>query len=265
MPAPGRPRVPSRAVTERVLPPPRRFADERRRKAPTRIARMFDAIAPTYDLLNHVLSANVDARWRRRVVALLELRGTERALDVCTGTGDLALALLEGGAREVEGCDLAEAMLDRAEEKAKGRVRFRVGDAERLPYPDAAFDVVTIGFGARNLQHLDTGLREMCRVLAPGGRLAILEFSRPPNLLVRSVYETYSTIVLPLVGNLVSGGSDNAYTYLPRSVQAFPTTGELANRLCAAGFAQVGVTLLTLGIAAIHLASKAAGSDAERA
>jgi demethylmenaquinone methyltransferase/2-methoxy-6-polyprenyl-1,4-benzoquinol methylase len=217
---------------------------------------MFDRIAPTYDLLNHLLSANVDHRWRRRAVGLLELQGEEHILDVCTGTGDLAVALLDGGAREVQGCDFSPEMIRLAREKAGDRIHFEVADALDLPYASESFDVATVAFGVRNYEDLDQGLRELARVIRPGGRLLILEFSRPPNPLIRGFYETYSMLVLPLIGNLVSGGADNAYAYLPRSVQAFPSAEALSDRLKKAGFASVAVHPLTGGIAAIHLATR---------
>ncbi|MHC5009390.1 MAG: bifunctional demethylmenaquinone methyltransferase/2-methoxy-6-polyprenyl-1,4-benzoquinol methylase UbiE [Planctomycetota bacterium] len=233
-----------------------RFDDQASRKRGSRISRMFDRIAPTYDLLNHLLSANVDRRWRDQVVRRLDLRGTEAVLDACTGTGDLAIALHAGGAGSVVGCDFAPAMIERAREKAGASIPFQVADTTALPFDDGAFDIATIAFGARNLEDLDGGLRELHRVLKPGGRLAVLEFSRPPNPIFRGVYNVYFMLVLPLIGNLVSGGADNAYAYLPRSVQAFPGPGALSDRMLAAGFASVDVHPLTMGIACIHLASR---------
>jgi demethylmenaquinone methyltransferase / 2-methoxy-6-polyprenyl-1,4-benzoquinol methylase len=235
-----------------------RFDDESRRKEGRRISRMFDRIAPTYDLLNHLLSANVDAAWRRRTVSRLALTGRERCLDACTGTGDLALALSSGGAGEVVGSDFAPQMVAIAEKKAAGRARFLVADTTRLPFRDGEFDVATVGFGVRNLEDLDAGLRELHRVLKPGGRLAILEFSRPTNPVFRAVYHLYFLLVLPLVGNLVSGGAENAYAYLPRSVMTFPGPDALSDRLRRAGFGTVGHEALTMGIAHLHLATKAA-------
>lgn len=238
-----------------MAPSPVRFDDEHRRKRGPRVARMFNRIAPTYDLLNHLLSANIDVRWRRRTVAALRLTGTERCLDACTGTGDLALALLDGGAREVVGSDFAEEMLEIARRKAGERATFRQADTTSLPFASASFDVATVGFGVRNLEDLDAGLRELRRVLRPGGRLAVLEFSRPPNLLVRAAYDFYFRLLLPLVGNLVSGGAENAYSYLPRSVMTFPAPDALAQRLRAAGFDEVRYEALTLGIAHLHVAT----------
>lgn len=236
--------------------PALRFDDEAARKRGRRIARMFDRIVPTYDLLNHLLSVNLDTRWRRRAARLLDLRGSERVLDACCGTGDLALAVAREGAGEVVGTDFASAMIERARQKAGDRIRFEVADTTRLPFDDACFDAATIGFGVRNLEDMDGGFREIHRVLRPGGRFLVLEFSRPSNPWFRAIYHAYFMVVLPLIGNLVSGGSDNAYTYLPRSVMAFPGPGALAGRLETAGFRRVDVTRLTGGIACIHLATK---------
>jgi demethylmenaquinone methyltransferase/2-methoxy-6-polyprenyl-1,4-benzoquinol methylase len=236
--------------------PPRRFDDERRQKASGRIARMFGRVAPTYDLLNHVLSANVDRRWRRRAVRLLRLTGGERVLDACTGTGDLAIALRDGGAGEVVGCDFAPEMIEHARAKAGTRegIRFEVADVLALPHADDTFDAATVAFGVRNFEDLERGLAELRRVIRPDGRLLVLEFSRPPNPLVRVAYEVYAMVVLPLVGNLVSGGAENAYAYLPRSVQTFPAPDALARTLEDVGFARTQIHPLTLGIATIHLA-----------
>jgi demethylmenaquinone methyltransferase/2-methoxy-6-polyprenyl-1,4-benzoquinol methylase len=233
-----------------------RFADEQTRKRGSRIARMFDRIAPTYDVLNRLLSGRSDVRWRRRAVDLLALTGKESVLDACTGTGDLALALLDGGAAEVVGTDFAPEMVRRAEAKARGRARFLVADTTRLPFGDGSFDAATVAFGVRNLEDLDGGLRDLVRVLRPGGRLLVLEFSVPANPLFRAAYLVYFMIVLPLIGNLVSGGADNAYAYLPRSVMAFPSPADLARRMERAGLADVTVQRLTGGIACIHVGRK---------
>ena len=232
-----------------------RFDDETARKKGARISRMFDRIAPTYDLLNHALSLNVDKAWRKQAVAALHLTGAERCLDACTGTGDLAMALVAGGARDVTGSDFAPEMVERARVKAPG-VRFLVADTTHLPFADAEFDVATVGFGVRNLEDLDAGLRELCRVLKPGGRLAVLEFSRPRNPVFRSIYLAYFMMVMPMIGNLVSGGAENAYAYLPRSVMSFPGPDELSARLRRAGFTTVEATPLTMGIAWLHVATK---------
>jgi len=241
------------------VPSPARFDDETARKRGRRISRMFDRIAPTYDLLNHLLSANTDVRWRKQAAGLLHLDGSERLLDLCCGTGDLAMAMRAGGAGEVVGTDFAPEMVRLAREKAGADIHFQVADTTKLPFDEASFDVASVGFGARNLEDLDGGFREACRVLKPGGRFLVLEFSRPPNPIFRAIYHTYFMIVLPMIGNLVSGGGgDNAYTYLPRSVMGFPGPEALAQRLKQAGFATVDVTTLTGGIACIHLATKPA-------
>ncbi len=235
-----------------------RFGDEDQRKRGRRVSRMFDRIAPTYDVLNHLLSANIDARWRTRAVAALGLTGRERVLDACTGTGDLARALLEGGAGEVDATDFAPEMLRRADAKTSGRARLQVADTTALPFASGTFDAATVGFGVRNLERLDQGLAELCRVLKPGGTLCVLEFSRPSNPLFRGLFNIYFMLILPVVGNLVSGGADNAYAYLPRSVLAFPGPEGLKQRLQRAGFGEVAWQPLSLGIACIHLARKPA-------
>lgn len=233
-----------------------RFDDESTRKRGRRVSRMFDRIAPTYDALNHLLSANIDARWRRQAVAALRLTGRERVLDACTGTGDLAKALLDGGAGSVDATDFAPEMLKRAEAKTGGRARLQVADTTALPFETGTFDAATVGFGVRNLERLDQGLAELCRVLKPGGTLCVLEFSRPKNPVFRGVFNVYFMLILPLIGNLASGGADNAYTYLPRSVLAFPGPEAFAGRLKQAGFGEVSIQPLTFGIAALHVATK---------
>ncbi len=215
---------------------------------------MFDRIAPTYDLLNHLLSLNIDTRWRKQAVKMLNLTGSERVLDACCGTGDLAVALMQGGAGTVAGTDFSPEMIRLANEKAGETISFQVADTLELPFDDQTFDVATVGFGARNLEDLDAGFRSLHRVLKPGGRMLILEFNRPKNPIVRTVYGLYFMLVLPMIGNIVSGGADNAYAYLPRSVMAFPSPEVLAERMKAAGFSSVNIKPLTFGIAYVHLA-----------
>ena len=223
---------------------------------------IFSEIAPRYDLLNHVLSLNIDRRWRRKAVDRL---GWERAaegtyLDACAGTFDLALELGEraGFRGEVVASDFARPMLVEGLPKIDGRAVAPVcGDTQQLPFPDEVFSGATVGFGVRNLSDLPAGFREFHRTLKPGGRLVILEFTVPPNPIVRQGYMLYFNRILPLVGRIVSG-HPWAYTYLPESVKEFPGPEDLGRLLEEAGFARVDWTLLTFGIAAIHVAEKAA-------
>jgi demethylmenaquinone methyltransferase/2-methoxy-6-polyprenyl-1,4-benzoquinol methylase len=218
------------------------------RKDPATIQAMFGRITPTYDCLNHLLSLNADKRWRRRTVALARPRGP--VLDVCTGTGDLAAAFAAAG-HPVVGVDFCGPMLRRGRDKKEcARVAFARGDALRLPFPDGAFDVVSVGFGIRNVADLDAGLRELARVARPGGRVAVLEFTPPRGRLVRF----YVRRVVPLLGNLVS--RTRAYTYLNRSVEEWAPPQELAERMRRAGCAAVEVVPLLFGIAAVHLGTK---------
>ena len=197
------------------------------------VRQMFGAIAPRYDLLNHLLSFNIDQRWRRRTVAVLQpilARPDARVLDLCCGTGDLTLELARAAQARVWGSDFCHPMLVRAGEK--GVPRLFEGDALRLPLPDNSFDLVTAAFGFRNLANYRDGLTELHRILRPGGTLAILEFSTPPNPLVRTGYAFYSRYILPFLGGLLSG-SRSAYQYLPESVRKFPSAPQLAERPAA--------------------------------
>lgn len=220
------------------------------------VQRIFSEIAPRYDLLNHVLSLNIDRRWRRKAVDHLdwvrEPRGT--FLDACAGTYDLALELTarEAFRGRVVASDFAQPMLVQGAGKVQGEpVSAVCGDSLRLPFPDGFFAGATVGFGVRNLAELGRGLAELHRVLAPGARLVVLEFTTPPNPLVRAGYHFYFHRVLPLVGRIVSG-HPWAYTYLPNSVREFPGPRELEEMFSEAGFRQTGHQLLTFGIAAIH-------------
>lgn len=224
------------------------------------VRRMFSSIAPRYDLLNHLLSANVDKAWRRRAVDRL---GWERApsgtyLDNCAGTLDLAVELARrGGFRgRVVGSDFTYAMLERGTPKLqKLSIEPACADALTLPFGDAAFDGATVGFGVRNLADLDAGLREMARVLKPGARLVILEFTTPSWQPFRALYLGYFLRVLPLVGRMVSK-HNTAYTYLPESVRQFPEPPELGAKMTAAGFGEVEWKTLSGGIAALHWGTK---------
>jgi demethylmenaquinone methyltransferase / 2-methoxy-6-polyprenyl-1,4-benzoquinol methylase len=226
------------------------------------IAGMFDAIAPRYDLLNQWLSAGFDRRWRRRAVRSLALTGRETLLDLCTGTADVALAARRtaGGARRVVGVDFAAAMLEVAREKIdqageRASIALLRGDATRLPIEGASVDALSVAFGVRNVDDAVAACREMCRVLRPGGRLAILEFAIPKLAAVRGAYLFYFTRVLPRLGKLVSHHS-TAYAYLPASVGAFQTPDEFARLLRDVGFVDVSATRLTFGIVYLYTATK---------
>src|SRR5689334_8929567 len=215
---------------------------------------MFSGIAKRYDLLNHLLSGNVDKRWRRIVAARVrdKLSSGARVLDVACGTGDLALTLFESTGARVIGTDFCRPMLEIAADKVSRELPLIEGDALNLPFRDGSFDVVTIAFGLRNLASVEGGLAELRRVLKPGGWAAVLEFSRPANAMLRPVFGLYFTKVLPLMGGLISG-SHYAYSYLPASVQKFPDQKELSLLMQRAGFDRVQFENLTGGIAALHL------------
>lgn len=234
---------------------PSRGADRERQ-----VRTIFSEIAPRYDLLNHVLSLNVDRSWRRRAVDLLawERHSDGRFLDACAGTFDLSLELARrpGFRGSVVASDFARPMLLEGRAKLEGApVRPVCGDSLRLPFPAGTFHGATVGFGVRNLSDLDRGFRELHRVLKPGARLVVLEFTLPPNRFVRAGYQLYFRRILPLVGRLVSG-HPWAYTYLPTSVAAFPGPDALVEMLRSAGFRDAGYRLLTLGVAALHWAER---------
>lgn len=222
---------------------------------------MFDRIAPTYDLLNHALSLNVDRLWRRRVVRMVRRMEPRRILDVATGTGDLAIAM----ARRIRGTcvlgvDLSERMLDIARRKVAeagldGRIVLDTGDAERLELADGAVDVVTVAFGVRNFGDLGAGLREFARVLRPGGQAVILEFSTPSHPLARAFYGAWNRRVLPQVGGMVSHDRA-AYRYLPDSIEVFPAPERFLDMMTEAGFRNVRARSLSFGIAHIYTAER---------
>ena len=226
---------------------------------------MFGRIAPRYDLANHLLSGNLDRLWRRRTVQRVRPildRPDARVLDICCGTGDLARALQKRAASRVLASDFCHPMLVAARRKIPAGVLFEA-DALRLPIADASLDLITVAFGFRNLTNYEAGLREMRRVLRPGGMAAILEFSQPRNSLFASVYHFYSRRVLPWIGGLITGAQD-AYRYLPASIQKFPDAPALAAQLRQAGFADVSFEYLTGGSVALHLGRIAPRTDARR-
>ena len=216
--------------------------------APAAVEAMFDRISPVYDAMNRVMTAGLDRRWRRLAAEAVVSQGDE-VLDACCGTGDLALAAERAGGR-VTGLDFSERMLERARRKSAS-VRWVRGDVLALPFEDGSFDAVTIGFGIRNVEDLEAGLRELARVLRPGGRLGCLEITRPRGLL-RPFFRLWFDGLVPLAGKLLPGGA--AYTYLPASVRRFPGPEDLAELMRRAGFAGIEWRLLGGGIVALHTA-----------
>jgi demethylmenaquinone methyltransferase/2-methoxy-6-polyprenyl-1,4-benzoquinol methylase len=217
---------------------------------PDEVRTMFDRIAPVYDLMNRVMTAGLDRRWRR-LTADGVVRPGDRVLDACCGTGDLAVAARRAGG-EVTGLDFSERMLERARRKAPD-IRWVAGDLLALPFADASFDAATVGFGVRNVEDLEAGLRELARVLGPGGRLGCLEITRPRGPL-RPFFHAWFDVLVPLAGRLLPGGA--AYAYLPASVRRFPGPEDLGAAMERAGFADVRWRLLGGGIVALHTAMR---------
>lgn len=222
---------------------------------------MFDNIAPKYDLLNHTLSLNIDRLWRRNVVRLVRGCRPQRVLDVATGTGDLAIQIARRiSGVQVLGVDLSEGMLEVARRKvaARGledRVSLEVGDAEHLSVEDASVDVVTVAFGVRNFGDLEAGLKQMARTIKPGGKVVILEFSRPRNPVFRTLYEFYTYRILPRIGGMISRDK-RAYEYLPASVGEFPAPQEFLQMLSRAGFTNCRARSQSFGIAQIYIGER---------
>lgn len=232
-------------------------------KQEERIRRMFGEIAPWYDRLNHLLSLNIDKRWRRKTAQLLAPVGDGPILDVCTGTGDLAFALDEANQQRLPiiGSDFCPEMLVRAQQKAQlrhaqQRIRFIEADTQQLPFPDNHFQLVTVAFGLRNVTNTDRGLAEMVRVVQPGGRVAILEFSKPRHWLFGRLYRYYFQFLLPLIGQWFSRSKNNAYRYLPASVMQFPDGQALLDRLRQHGLTDLQQVPMTLGIATLYVGTK---------
>jgi len=226
-----------------------------------RVRRMFDAIAPTYELINALFSGGRDRAWRRRTVARAAVQPGDAVLDIACGTGDLlrAFARYAPQAGAYVGADFAHEMLRRAAERDAGRLGWCEADGLSLPFADASFDVTSCAFGVRNFQDLDRGLAEMHRVLRPGGRTVILEFTRPANRVVRVVHEFYAGRLMPLGAALVARDRSGAYRYLPKSVVSFLDAQQLSDRLRAAGFDQVTATPLTFGVVTVYRGTKGNG------
>ncbi len=242
------------APAKGTLPEGARTEAESSRK----VREMFTQIAPKYDLLNHLLSMQLDRVWRARVARILKpilARPDAVVLDLCCGTGDLALSLASAGPARVIGADFAHPMLVQANVKGAGRIGFVEADALRVPFADASFDLVTAAFGFRNLANYEDGLREMQRVLKPGATLAILEFTEPPNGFVGNLYRWYFRRVLPRIGGMLSGDRE-AYTYLPRSVARFFRPAQLGELMESVGFCEVSYRVWTMGTVALHVGKR---------
>ncbi len=221
---------------------------------------MFNDIAGKYDFLNHFLSAGIDKSWRRKVRKLLAPKKPEVILDVATGTGDLAIELAKLNPKTIVGIDIAADMLEVGKQKLKKKgldniIAMEQGDSEKIHFPDNRFDAVTVAFGVRNYENLHKGLKEMCRVLKPGGTVAILEFSKPHGFPVKNLYNFYFKNILPFIGKVVSKNS-SAYTYLPQSVSQFPEDKDFLNAMVRAGFKNPQQNRLTFGIATLYSGTK---------
>lgn len=224
------------------------------------VAKMFDNISGRYDLLNHFLSLNIDKIWRKNAIKELVSIQPKRILDVATGTGDLAIASLKLNPEEVVGIDISNGMLDVGREKMKTRsldhkIKMLEGDSEDIQFEDHYFDAITVGFGVRNFENLDKGLKEMNRVLKPNGKLVVLEFSKPTVFPIKQLYNFYFQTILPLWGRFISR-NNFAYTYLPESVKAFPDGEAFKERMVKAGYKEVTQKKQTFGICSIYTGIK---------
>ena len=224
------------------------------------VTQMFDAISGEYDSLNRVISLGIDQRWRRRLVKMVGAKNPQSILDIATGTGDLAIALTKTGAKEVIGLDIAAAMLQVGKEKIKKKnleqvISMVVGDSEDLPFENDRFDAITVAFGVRNFEDLDRGLKEICRVLKPGGIFAVLETAVPRRTPFKQGYFLYTRYILPAIGRIFSRDR-RAYAYLSESAAAFPHGEAFNNILRKNGFIDVVDKPQSLGVASIYIASK---------
>ena len=224
------------------------------------IAAMFNSISGKYDFLNHFLSLGIDILWRKRAVRLLKKHQPKLILDIATGTGDFAIEALSLNPEKIIGVDISEGMLSVGREKLikknlTDKIELISGDSELLPFKDNFFDAVIVSFGVRNFENLEKGLSDMLRVLKPGGKVVILEFSKPKSFPFKQIYQFYFQWILPKIGKLISK-NHAAYTYLPDSVQAFPDGDDFLNILDKIGFQKNQCTPLTLGISSIYFGSK---------
>jgi len=224
------------------------------------VADMFNDIAGRYDFLNHFLSLGIDKGWRKKAIAEIAKVNPKNILDVATGTGDLAIAAMVLNPEKITGVDIAEQMLQVGRKKLVDQkldqiITLQAGDSEALPFDTNSFDAVTCAYGVRNFEHLEAGLKEMNRVMRPGGRMAILEFSHPKAFPVKQLYQFYFRYILPTLGKMVSKNS-NAYTYLPASVKAFPEGKVFCDTLTRCGFKEAKARPLTFGITTLYTAVK---------
>jgi demethylmenaquinone methyltransferase/2-methoxy-6-polyprenyl-1,4-benzoquinol methylase len=224
------------------------------------VATMFNNISAKYDFLNHFLSLGIDRLWRKRAIRELKLLKPKRILDIATGTGDFALEALKINPQNVIGVDISEGMLKVGMEKMKSKqvdhiISLRLGDSENLPFESNVFDAITVGFGVRNFENLNKGLSEMLRVLKPGGKVVVLEFSKPRVFPVKQLFGFYSRVFIPFFGKLFSKDK-RAYSYLPESVKVFPEGQDFLNILNEVGYSDVSSIRLSGGIATIYLGTK---------
>lgn len=225
------------------------------------VAKMFDNISHRYDFLNHFLSMGIDKLWRKKAIKILAKDKPQSILDIATGTGDFAFEAFNGiKPQKLVGVDISEGMLSKARIKAKDRdldayISFNYGDSENLQFEDNSFDAAIVAFGVRNFENLDKGLSEIFRVLKPGGRIVVLEFSKPKTFPVKQVYNFYFKYILPFWGKLISKDAA-AYTYLPESVQVFPEGKDFVTRLNTAGFVESKDQPLTFGICSLYTGKK---------
>ena len=235
------------------------YKDEKAGKK-EQVARMFDSISHRYDLLNHVLSLGIDRRWRKKAIGMLRPHQPRHILDVATGTGDFAIQAMDIQPDEVVGVDISEGMLEKGRAKIKAlglssKIQLLSGDSENIPFDENKFDAVTVAFGVRNFADVQRGLREIHRVLKPGGHIIVLEFSRPRQFPFKQVYNFYFKTILPKIGRMVS--SDRAaYTYLPESVEAFPDGEDFVNILRNVGFKEITCKPLTFSVSSIYMGQK---------
>ena len=224
------------------------------------VAEMFNNIAGRYDFLNHFLSMGIDKGWRKKAIAAAGSIHPKRILDVATGTADLAIAAASLQPAQINGIDIADQMLEVGRKKIADKnlshiISLQTADSIALPFPNGHFDVVTCAYGVRNFEHLEAGLTEMCRVLRPGGKIVVLEFSKPTSFPVKQIFGFYFRFILPLMGRMVSKHS-RAYTYLPESVKAFPQGKEFTDILSRCGYKNAVARPLTFGITSLYVADK---------